>query len=339
MALILVTLIIYLFLGNIRALVVPIVALPVSLISTFLAIYFFDFSINLFTLMALVLAIGIVVDDAIVMLENIYRRVEKGESSLVAAYKGSRQVSFAIIATTLVLVAVFIPLIFIEGLAGVLYAETAVTLSFAVIISSFVALSLSPMIASKVLDAKSKRNKFTLKFEKKLNNFKDFYIYTLKYWILKKKSIITFLISILILCIGLFIYIPKQLIPKEDRGAFFVIVKAPQSSGFEFTSSKTQDIEKLLLPKVGQGEYRRLILRVPGFGKSSKQVNSAFIIVLLEDWKKRDRKGNRIMMESFREISKVPGVLSFPVMPQGIRTGGVEKPVQFVILGLSLIHI
>ena len=87
-------------------------------------------------------------------------------------------------------------------------------------------------------------------------------------------------------------------------------MKAPQSSGFDFTSSKTQDIEKLLLPKVGQGEYRRLILRVPGFGKSSKQVNSAFIIVLLEDWKKRDRKGNRIMMESFREISKVPGVLS-----------------------------
>ena len=161
-ALILVTLIIYLFLGNIRALVVPIVALPVSLISTFLAIYFFDFSINLFTLMALVLAIGIVVDDAIVMLENIYRRVEKGESSLVAAYKGSRQVSFAIIATTLVLVAVFIPLIFIEGLAGVLYAETAVTLSFAVIISSFVALSLSPMIASKVLDTRTKRNKLTL---------------------------------------------------------------------------------------------------------------------------------------------------------------------------------
>ena len=283
--------------------------------------------------MALVLAIGIVVDDAIVMLENIYRRVEKGESSLVAAYKGSRQVSFAIIATTLVLVAVFIPLIFIEGLAGVLYTETAVTLSFAVIISSFVALSLSPMIASKVLDTKSKRNKLTLKFEKKLNDFKEFYIYTLKYWILKKKSIITFLISILILCIGLFIYIPKQLIPKEDRGAFFVVVKAPQSSGFEFTSSKTQDIEKLLLPKVGQGEYRRLILRVPGFGKSSKQVNSAFIIVLLEDWKKRDRKGTRIMMESFREISKVPGVLSFPVMPQGIRTGGVEKPIQFVILG------
>ena len=132
----------------------PIVALPVSLISTFLAIYFFDFSINLFTLMALVLAIGIVVDDAIVMLENIVRRIELGESPLVAAYKGSKQVSFAIIATTLVLVAVFIPLIFVKGLSSVLYMETAVTLSFAVIISSFVALSLSPMLASKVLGQK-----------------------------------------------------------------------------------------------------------------------------------------------------------------------------------------
>ena len=163
-ALILVTIIIYLFLGNIRALVVPVIALPVSLISTFLAIYFFDFSINLFTLMALVLAIGIVVDDAIVMLENIVRRVEKGETSLVAAYKGSKQVSFAIIATTLVLVAVFIPLIFIKGLSGTLYTQTAVTLSFAVIISSFVALSLSPMIASKVLVKKNIKSKVSQKF-------------------------------------------------------------------------------------------------------------------------------------------------------------------------------
>ena len=143
---------------------------PVSLISTFLAIYFFDFSINLFTLMALVLAIGIVVDDAIVMLENIVRRIELGESPLVAAYKGSKQVSFAIIATTLVLVAVFIPLIFVKGLSSVLYMETAVTLSFAVIISSFVALSLSPMLASKVLSQNDKKNKLTYSFEKKLKD-------------------------------------------------------------------------------------------------------------------------------------------------------------------------
>ena len=124
--------------------------------------------------MALVLAIGIVVDDAIVMLENIVRRIELGESPLVAAYKGSKQVSFAIIATTLVLVAVFIPLIFVKGLSSVLYMETAVTLSFAVIISSFVALSLSPMLASKVLGQNDKKNKLTYSFEKKLKDFKYF---------------------------------------------------------------------------------------------------------------------------------------------------------------------
>ena len=332
-ALILVTIIIYLFLGNIRALVVPIIALPVSLISTFLAIYFFDFSINLFTLMALVLAIGIVVDDAIVMLENIVRRVEKGETSLVAAYKGSKQVSFAIIATTLVLVAVFIPLIFIKGLSGTLYTQTAVTLSFAVIISSFVALSLSPMIASKVLVKKNIKSKVSQKFEVSLNKFRDFYKRTLLFWLKRKKEIIIFLITILILTTSVFLYAPKELMPKEDRGAFFVIIKAPESSGFEYTSSKSEEIEGFLLPEVGKGEYRRLLLRVPGFGKSSTQVNSGFIIVLLEHWDNRKRDGQRIMMESFRKISKVPGVLAFPVMPQGIRTGGVQKPIQFVLLG------
>ena len=332
-ALILVTIIIYLFLGNIRALVVPIIALPVSLISTFLAIYFFDFSINLFTLMALVLAIGIVVDDAIVMLENIVRRVEKGETSLVAAYKGSKQVSFAIVATTLVLVAVFIPLIFIKGLSGTLYTQTAVTLSFAVIISSFVALSLSPMIASKVLVKKNIKSKVSQKFEVSLNKFRDFYKRTLLFWLKRKKEIIIFLITILVLTTSVFLYAPKELMPKEDRGAFFVIIKAPESSGFEYTSSKSEEIEGFLLPEVGKGEYRRLLLRVPGFGKSSTQVNSGFIIVLLEHWDNRKRDGQRIMMESFRKISKVPGVLAFPVMPQGIRTGGVQKPVQFVLLG------
>jgi len=332
-ALILVTIIIYLFLGNIRALVIPLVALPVSLISTFLAIYYFDFSINLFTLMALVLAIGIVVDDAIVMLENITRRMESGEDALVAAYKGSRQVSFAIIATTLVLVAVFVPLIFIKGLSGILYTQTAVTLSAAVIISSFVALSLSPMIASKILLKKNVKSKVSLKFEYHLNKFREFYKITLIYWLKKKKAITIFLVIILFATSSLYLFAPKELMPKEDRGAFFVIIKAPQSSGFDYTSSKAQEIEGFLLPEVGKGEYRRLLLRVPGFGRSSTQVNSGFIIVLLEHWDKRKRDGKRIMMESFQKISRVPGVLAFPVMPQGIRTGGVEKPIQFVILG------
>ena len=332
-ALILVTIIIYLFLGNIRALIVPIIALPVSLISTFLAIYIFDFSINLFTLMALVLAIGIVVDDAIVMLENIVRRIELGETPLVAAYKGAKQVSFAIIATTVVLVAVFVPLVFIKGITGVLFTQTAITLASAVIISSFVALSLSPMLASKFLKKNMPKSKIVIKFEKFLKNITHSYRSSLLLWINKKKMIIFFLSITLGLTVFLFIFTPKELIAPEDRGAFFVIIKAPQGSGFNFTKSKAEDIEKLLLPEVGKGEYRKLIMRVPGFGKSSKQVNSGFIIVLLEPWSKRDRHGVKIMRESFRKIGRVPGVLAFPIMPQGIRSGGVESPVQFVILG------
>jgi len=332
-ALILVTIIIYLFLGNIRALIVPIVALPVSLISTFLAIYIFDFSINLFTLMALVLAIGIVVDDAIVMLENIVRRIELGDTPLVAAYKGAKQVSFAIVATTVVLVAVFIPLVFIKGITGVLFTQTAITLASAVIISSFVALSLSPMLASKFLRKNMKKSNIVIKFEKLLKTITASYKSSLLIWINKKKIILSFLATTLCLTIFLFIFAPKALIAPEDRGAFFVIIKAPQGSGFNFTKSKAEDIESLLLPSVGKGEYRKLIMRVPGFGKSSKQVNSGFIIVLLEPWSKRDRHGVKIMRESFGKIGRVPGVLAFPVMPQGIRTGGIESPVQFVILG------
>ncbi len=334
-ALILVTIIIYLFLGNIRALIVPLIALPVSLISTFLSIYFFDFSINLFTLMALVLAIGIVVDDAIVMLENIVRRIELGDTPLVAAYKGAKQVSFAIIATTVVLVAVFVPLVFIKGITGVLFTQTAITLASAVVISSFVALSLSPMIGSKVLKKNMNKSKIVANFERFLKHLTSVYKQSLMTWIKKRKIIISFLVIVLSLTVFLFNYAPKELIAPEDRGAFFVIVKAPQGSGFNFTKSKAEDIENLLLPNVGNGEYRKLILRVPGFGKSAKQVNSGFIIVLLEPWAKRERHGVKIMRESFGKISQVPGVLAFPIMPQGIRTGGVESPVQFVILGNS----
>ena len=283
--------------------------------------------------MALVLAIGIVVDDAIVMLENIVRRIELGDSPLVAAYKGAKQVSFAIIATTVVLIAVFVPLIFIKGISGVLFTQTAITLASAVIISSFVALSLSPMLGSKFLKKDMNKSKIVMKFEKFLKNLSVVYKSSLFNWIKKKKIIVMFLVSVLLSTAFLFNFAPKQLIAQEDRGAFFVIIKAPQGSGFNFTKNKAEQIENFLLPEVGKGEYRRLIMRVPGFGKSSKQVNSGFIIVLLEHWDKRNRHGIEIMRDSFGKISKVPGVLAFPVMPQGIRTGGIESPVQFVILG------
>jgi len=334
-AVILVIVIIYLFLGNLTAVIIPAVAIPVCLISTFLAIYLAGFTLNLFTLMAIVIAIGIVVDDAIVMGENIYRRMEEGESSLVAAFKGSKQVAFAIIATTVVLVSVFLPLIFIKGLIGRLFLEMAVSMSFAVIISSFVALTLSPMIGSKYLTINKKPSFVTEKFNKYFSKFETFYSETLEFILNKKKSIVGFLIIILCANIFLFKISKKELMPSEDRGVFFVIIKAADGSGFNFTAGKAQEIENMFLPKVGKGEIRRLLLRVPGFGSSAKQLNSGFIIVLLEDWAKRKRSGQEIMRSAFGEISKIPGILAFPVMPQSIRGGGVEKPIQFVLLGNS----
>ena len=165
------------------------------------------------------------------------------------------------------------------------------------------------------------------------NNLTYLYKVSLLGWIKKRTTITIFLLATLALTLFFFNFTKKELIAPEDRGAFFVIVKAPQGSGFNFTKDRAEEIENLLLPNVGKGEYRKLIMRVPGFGKSAKQVNSGFIIVLLEPWKKRDRHGVQIMRESFGKISKVPGVLAFPIMPQGIRTGGIESPVQFVILG------
>ena len=197
-AFILVVLIIYLFLGNLKAVIVPAIALPVSLIASFLGLYIFGLSINIFVLLSFILAIGIITDDSVIMTDAIYRRIENGETPLVAAYKGSKQISFAIIATTLILVAVFLPLIFIEGISGTLFRETAIALSFSIVVSSFVALTLSPMLASKFLMKKTSKKILIKKFEKVFLKFANFYNETLEVIIYRTKTII-FLLFLLLL--------------------------------------------------------------------------------------------------------------------------------------------
>ena len=187
-AFVLVVAIIYLFLGTFKAVIVPAVALPVSLIGSFLGLYLFGLSINIFVLLSFILAIGIITDDSVIMTDAIYTRIENGETPLVAAYKGSKQITFAIVATTLILVAVFLPLVFIKGIAGTLFKETAIALSFSIVVSSFVALTLSPMLASKYLVKKPKNNFIVVGFDKAFKNFSDFYLQTLKFWINKKKN-------------------------------------------------------------------------------------------------------------------------------------------------------
>ena len=237
-AFILVVVIIYLFLGNIKAVIVPAVALPVSLIATFLGIYIFDLSINIFVLLSFILAIGIITDDSVIMTDAIYRRIENGENPLIAAYKGSKQITFAIIATTLILVAVFLPLIFIEGIAGTLFRETAIALSFAIVVSSFVALTLSPMLGSKFLNKKQKTNFFVLKFNIFFKGFLNFYTDTLKYWLDKKKTIIGFVIFMIIGSALLYNFSKKELLPMEDRGAYLVIGFTDEGSSFQYTQDR-----------------------------------------------------------------------------------------------------
>ncbi len=325
--------VIYLFLGNLTSVIIPTLAIPVSLISTFLLIYAANFSLNLFTLMALVIAIGLVVDDAIVMLENIYRRVEAGETPLIASYKGASQVSFAIIATTVVLIAVFVPLIFVKGIVGKLFTELALTLSFSIVISAFVALTLSPMLASKYLKLSHSKPNFLKKFDSYLEKFSSFYFETLLLLLYKKKEIIIFLVGVLISVIILFKITPKELIPPEDRGVFYVVIQAPDGSGFEYTKEKTENIEKIFLADLGKGLYREILARVPGFQSGIDQVNTGFLVVLLEDWGKRKKFSNQNLGGIFQQLNSFPGVKAFPIMPQGLRGGAGEKPIQFVLKG------
>ena len=178
--------------------------MPVSLIASFLGIYIFDLSINIFVLLSFILAIGIITDDSVIMTDAIYRRIENGETPLVAAYKGSKQITFAIIATTLILVAVFLPLIFIKGISGTLFRETAIALSFSIVVSSFVALTLSPMLGSKFLNKKEKINFFVKKFNNGFKSFTGFYVNSgLNIGSNKQKTISIFII--LIICFSLFV--------------------------------------------------------------------------------------------------------------------------------------
>ena len=330
-AFILVVAIIYLFLGNLKAVIVPAVALPVSLIATFLGLYLFDLSINIFVLLSFILAIGIITDDSVIMTDAIYRRIENGETPLVAAYKGSKQISFAIIATTLILIAVFLPLIFIEGIAGTLFRETAIALSFAIVVSSFVALTLSPMLGSKFLKKKTKENFFVVKFDKLFKAFSNFYQETLIFWLDKKKIIIIFLMLIIFSSGLLYNYTKKELLPMEDRGAYLIIGFTDEGSSFDYTQKRAKDVEKRLVPllEAEDSPYKRFLMIVPGFGSD----NSFVIIALLDHWKNRKQNSQTIMRQAIGKIVTVPQTVAFPISPQSIRISSYNKPIQMVILG------
>ena len=335
-AFILVVIIIYLFLGNLKAVIVPAVALPISLISSFLGLWIFDLSINVFVLLSFILAIGIITDDSVIMTDAIYHRIENGETPLVASLRGAESITFAIISTTLVLVAVFLPLIFIEGISGTLFREIAITLTFAIVVSSFVALTLSPMLASKFLNKNMKKTKIVLKFEKYYKSFLEFYTETLNYWISKPKVIIGFMFSVVIASVLLFNFAPKELLPQEDRGVYLIVGQTDIGSSYQYTVDKAEKIERRLIPLVENEDesYKRLVLRVPGWG-TGNSYNSFIIIALLDDWKDRNESAQKIMRKAMGKIVTLPQTLAFPISPQSIRVSQFRKPIQLVLQGKS----
>ncbi|SFX54249.1 efflux RND transporter permease subunit [Marinospirillum alkaliphilum] len=323
-AVLLVVLVIFLFLRSFRATLIPMVTIPVSLIGAMIFMYAFGFSINTLTLLALVMAIGLVVDDAIVMLENIYRHVEEGMHPIQAAFKGSREIAFAIIAMTTTLVAVFVPLAFTEGRTGQLFAEFALALAGAVVISGFVALTLSPMMCSRLLKHEN-HGKFYYFGERLLEKLNAGY---------RKVLLLSLKVRPLMLALGLaclggsiwaFSALNAELAPTEDRGVLVGFGVGPEGSTTAFLDRYSRQLEQVF---EGVPEVERYFVITGLFPTESNIIS----FVGFEDWNDRQRSAQQIAAElQPKMFAGIPGIMAFPVLPASLGQSPIARPIQLVI--------
>lgn len=321
---ILVIIVIFLFLGNFRAIIIPIVTIPLSLLGVCGIMLALGYTINTITLLAWVLAIGLVVDDAIVVLENIYRHLEEGLSPLPAAIIGAREIGFAIIAMTITLAAVYAPIGFVGGLVGILFSEFAFTLAAAVVVSGFVALTLSPMMCSKLLKYDKNEKGFTHKIDVffetiVIKNYKRILTRVIAY---RKIIMVGSLLSY-----GLFAYLfittPSELAPSEDQGVVLAYVSGPTASNIKFTELYTNYLIKIY---EGVPEMKSFGI-INGFG----QVNAAISFLNLVPWGDRKRSAEEIIEELFPQMWAIPGLKAFPINPPALPATGGIVPIQFVL--------
>ena len=334
-AIALVLIVIWLFLGSARAALIPAVTVPVCLIAAFIALYAFDFSINLLTLLALVLCIGLVVDDAIVVLENIQRRADLGEPALVAAKRGTKQVAFAVISTTAVLVAVFLPIGLLEGNTGRLFRELAVALAAAVAISALVALTLTPMMSSKLVRPhdSEKPNRFHAGIARFLDRVSNAYRRLLERTVDRVWLFGGLMVATLVATFFLFKLVPSELAPPEDRGVFFASIVGPEGAGFDYTVGQVQQVERALLAQVGEGKpLQRVNTRVPGGFGASEEMHTGQAIVFLHDWRNRELSTDDVVQQVRKEVGALPGVRVNPQVRTGLTRGG-GQPFQLVLGG------
>ncbi|GLR16980.1 efflux RND transporter permease subunit [Portibacter lacus] len=331
----LVVFVIFAFLRDWRTTIIPVLVMPISLIGTFFILYVMDYSINILTLLGIVLSTGLVVDDAIVMLENIYQKIEKGMEPLKAAHEGAKEIFFAIIATSVTLIAVFMPVIFLSGLSGRLFREFGFVVGGAIVISTFVSLTLTPMLASRMLKKREKHNKFYNVTERFFVAMTNGYRKSLA-WFIKAKWLSPLLILLAFVAIYFVVQvIPTELAPKEDKGAFRVIATAPEGTSYELMDEYMVELLQILDTIPERKAY--ISVTSPGFG-SSTSVNSGFVFMNLTPPTERERSQSEIVESVFPLISSKNFARSFIVEPETIEVtrsrGGL--PVQYVIQAPTL---
>lgn len=331
-SLFMVLLVIYLFLGTLRATLIPAVVVPISLLSAFIVMAAFGYSLNVLTLLGLVLAIGLVVDDAIVVLENIYRRIEDGQPPLLAALDGSREIAFAVIATTLVLVAAFVPISYMQGDIGRLFGEFGITVAAAVLFSALVALTLTPMMTSRMFKGPSTRTGFAHWVDTRFRRLQAAYEASLGHVVARPWRLLAGGGLVLLLAVLLFRALPSEYGPQEDRGVVFALIQGPEGASMDYTLRYLDQMEDVLMEYVASGEVMRVLTRVPG-SWGGAEVNSARAIVLLSAWDERERNANAIATEMREKLSKLPGVRAFVFSPGGLGSGGGDRPMHAVLGG------
>ncbi|MBX3709441.1 MAG: efflux RND transporter permease subunit [Gammaproteobacteria bacterium] len=329
-AVIFVWLVILVFLCSFRATLIPIITIPVCLISTFALLYFLGFSINTITLMAFVLAIGLVVDDAIVMLENISRHMEEGMSAFNAALKGSREIIFSIIAMTLTLAAVYAPIAFTPGLLGVLFREFTFTLAGAVVISGIVALTLSPMMCARILNKANHHNRYSQWQARQLLRLQNQYQRILHFLLEKRKWVIFCLVLIAGIGLGVYKFLPSELAPAEDMNSIYVSIAAPRSASFQYTDSYVHQMEALYkeIPEIDS------YLSMSGMRSASH----AFQLLILKPQHERKRSIEDIVRELTNQASSISGVrvnVFAPPPPLAEVAGGDEGDNMGLVLMTS----
>jgi len=327
----LVALVILLFLGNIRAMLIPVVCIPLSLLGATIALQAFGYSINLITLLAMVLAIGLVVDDAIVVLENIYRRIEKGEPPLLAAYKGATQVGFAVVATTVVLIAVFTPIVFMQDNMGRIFSELAVAICAAVVVSSIMALSVVPMMCSKLLTGNRRASVIERFMNPLMATLERNYGRTLR-WSLARPGLST-LVVVAALGGGYYLstLLKTEYAPIEDQDTLMVMAIAPEGTGVDTMRGIIEQLQAPLLDLQKEGGLARVLFVSPA--RASSGTSQVFSRVSMVPWNERDYSAFELRERMLAKWQQLPGLRVMAFMPSGLSRGGPDSPVQFVLQG------